>query len=49
MVFIWDWDLKMYPQIIEAERPWIVIDEMAERYLADRVLSNPASISQAGR
>lgn len=49
MVFIWDWGLKIYPRLIRAEKPWIVIEEMNERYLLDKVLSNPEAISASGR
>jgi hypothetical protein len=45
MVFIWDWGLNIYPEIIRRQKPWLVIEEMAERYLLDKILSNPPEIS----
>jgi hypothetical protein len=45
MVFIWDWGLNIYPEIIRQEKPWIVIEEMAERYLLDKILSNPQEVA----
>ena len=45
MLFIWDWGLNIYPDIIKAEKPWIVIEEMAERYLLDKILSNPEVVT----
>jgi len=49
MVFIWDWGLNIYPRFIRAEKPWIVIEEMNERYLLDKVLSNPEAVNVSGR
>jgi hypothetical protein len=42
IVYIWDWELRFYIPVIEKERPWIVIDEMAERSLLNPVPVNPA-------
>jgi hypothetical protein len=47
MVFIWDWGLNIYPEAIRSEKPWIVIEEMAERYLLDKVLSNPEVVARS--
>jgi SGNH hydrolase-like domain, acetyltransferase AlgX len=33
IVYIWDWDMNFYPSVIEREKPKLVIDEMAERFL----------------
>ena len=33
ILYIWDWDLNFYPEIIDREKPKLVIDEMAERFL----------------
>ncbi|MGD2086218.1 MAG: hypothetical protein PVH61_08545 [Candidatus Aminicenantes bacterium] len=33
ILYIWDWDFNFYPEIIEQEKPKLVIDEMAERFL----------------
>lgn len=41
IVYIWDWDLHFYPEVIEKERPRVVIDEMAERSLLNPVPVNP--------
>jgi hypothetical protein len=47
MVFIWDWGLNIYPDHIRSEKPWIVIEEMAERYLLDKILSNPEIVARS--
>ena len=41
IVYIWDWDLHFYPDVIAKERPQVVIDEMAERSLLNPVPVNP--------
>jgi alginate O-acetyltransferase complex protein AlgJ len=41
IVYIWDWDLHFYPDVIEKEKPRIVIDEMAERSLLNPLPVNP--------
>ena len=33
VLYIWDWGMNFYPDIIEREKPTLVIDEMAERFL----------------
>jgi alginate O-acetyltransferase complex protein AlgJ len=33
ILYIWDWDLNFYPEIIKHENPKLVIDEIAERFL----------------
>jgi len=33
VLYIWDWGMNFYPDIIEREKPVLVIDEMAERFL----------------
>lgn len=48
MIFIWDWGLNIYPELIRTEKPWIVIEEMAERYLLDKVLANPKPVVRSG-
>ena len=44
IVYIWDWELRFYIPVIEKEKPWIVIDEMAERSLLNPVPVNPAEL-----
>ncbi|MCK4836267.1 MAG: hypothetical protein KAT17_06505 [Candidatus Aminicenantes bacterium] len=46
MIFIWDWGLNIYPKYIKKEKPWIVIEEMGERYLLDKILSNPEEVAR---
>lgn len=33
VLYIWDWDMGFFPGIIEREKPGLVINEMAERFL----------------
>lgn len=40
LVSIHDWNMGFYPNVIAAEKPAIVIDEMAERFLMDKIISN---------
>jgi len=35
--YIWDWNFNFYPEIITQEKPKLVIDEMAERFLMGRI------------
>jgi hypothetical protein len=42
--YIWDWEMNIYPDLIRKDRAKIVIEEMAERYLLDRVLTNPEEV-----
>jgi alginate O-acetyltransferase complex protein AlgJ len=44
VLFIWDWDLNFYPGIIEREKPKLVIDEMAERFLMQKIPVNPGNL-----
>jgi alginate O-acetyltransferase complex protein AlgJ len=37
VLYIWDWDLNFYPGIIDREKPKLVIDEMAERFLMGNI------------
>jgi Mor family transcriptional regulator len=41
VLYIWDWDMNFYPQIIEKEKPALLIDEMAERFLMENIPVNP--------
>jgi hypothetical protein len=36
VLYIWDWNMNFYPSVIESEKPVLVIDEMAERFLMSR-------------
>lgn len=36
ILYIWDWNMNFYPSVIESEKPVLVIDEMAERFLYSR-------------
>jgi hypothetical protein len=33
VLYIWDWNMNFYPSVIKSEKPVLVIDEMAERFL----------------
>lgn len=44
--YIWDWDMGFYPRIIRQEKPKLVIDEMAERFLLDKIPVNPGKIEE---
>jgi hypothetical protein len=44
IVYIWDWELRFYIPVIEKEKPWIVIDEMAERSLLNPIPVNPPEL-----
>jgi hypothetical protein len=46
ILYIWDWDFNFYPEIIEREKPKLVIDEMAERFLMGEIPVNPDSVGQ---
>lgn len=41
ITYVFDWGLNFYPALIEADKPKIVIEEMAERFLMDKELKNP--------
>ena len=41
VLYIWDWNMNFYPEIIEREKPKLVIDEMVERFLMDKIPVNP--------
>ncbi|MBN2345431.1 MAG: hypothetical protein JXO51_03500 [Candidatus Aminicenantes bacterium] len=47
IVYIWDWRLRFFKDVIEEERPAVVIDEMAERALCDLVPENPPGLGLA--
>ncbi len=42
--YIWDWSMNFYPEIIEREKPKLVVDEMAERFLMAPPPRNPELI-----
>lgn len=44
VLYIWDWGMNFYPEIIEGEKPKLVIDEMAERFLLGSFPKNPELI-----
>jgi alginate O-acetyltransferase complex protein AlgJ len=46
MVYIWDWGLHFYPDVIEKEKPVIVIDQMVEWALMNRVPKNPQALQR---
>ncbi len=35
ILYIWDWDMNFYPEVMEKESPKLLIDEMAERFLLE--------------
>jgi alginate O-acetyltransferase complex protein AlgJ len=45
VLYIWDWGLNFYPQIIEKEKPKLVIDEIAERFLLHKIPVNPSMLA----
>ncbi len=45
ILYIWDWlGMNFYPDIIKREKPKIVIEEMAERFLMNKKLNNPDEV-----
>ncbi len=44
ILYVWDWGLNFYSDIIEKEKPKIVIEEMAERFLMNMRLNNPDEV-----
>jgi alginate O-acetyltransferase complex protein AlgJ len=44
IVYIWDWSLKFFDKIIEQEKVKIVIDEMVEHSLLNRLPVNPRKL-----
>lgn len=48
IVYVWDWELHAFPDVILKERPSVVIDQMAERSLLNIMPKNPPSFA-AGR
>ncbi len=49
IVYIWDWELRFFTQVIEREKPRIVIDQMAERSLLSILPENPGELAAAAR
>lgn len=46
IIYIWDWGLHFFKDVIEKEKPAIVIEELAERVLCDLVLQNPPALQR---
>ena len=46
VVYVWDWGLHFFTDLIEREKPAIVIDEIAERMLCDLTLKNPPKLGR---
>ena len=46
VLYVWDWNLNFYPEVVEREKPRLVIDEMAERFLLGKIPVNPRSLSR---
>lgn len=46
VLYIWDWGMNFYPDVIEREKPKLVIDEMAERFLLSPPPGNPVVITK---
>jgi len=46
IIFLRDWELHFYNDLIEKDKPIIVIEEMAERFLMSKVLKNPYDIKK---
>jgi len=49
IVYIWAWDWRFLFEEIESEKPKIVIDEMVERFLSDRMPANPPGITDSDK
>jgi alginate O-acetyltransferase complex protein AlgJ len=45
IIYVWDWGLHFFKDVIEKEKPAIVIEEIAERVLCDLVLQNPPELN----
>ncbi len=45
IIYLRDWGFNMFPEVIRREKPKIVIFEIAERFLHNFKLKNPAEIS----
>lgn len=41
IIYLRDWNLNFYPDLIKKEKPGVVIDEMAERFLLEKAPSLP--------
>ncbi|MFC2155988.1 hypothetical protein ACFLRB_05825, partial [Acidobacteriota bacterium] len=41
VVYLRDWGLNFYADLIKKEKPAVVIEEMAERFLLNKILSSP--------
>jgi hypothetical protein len=46
VLYIWDWNLNFYPEVVKREKPKLVIDEMAERFLMGEIPVNPKCLSK---
>ncbi len=46
VVYVWDWGLHFFKDLIEREKPAVVIDEIAERMLCDLKLENPPELNR---
>lgn len=46
VVYIWDWNTGFFPEVIKGEKPGLVIDEKAERFLLGEIPKNPADLSK---
>jgi len=44
IVYIWDWSMRFFIQVIEKEKPWVIIDEMSERSLLNPIPVNPDAL-----
>ncbi|MCX6558006.1 MAG: DHHW family protein [Candidatus Aminicenantes bacterium] len=49
IVYIWDWNWRFLLEEIESEKPKIVIDEMVERFLSDRMPANPPGMTDSDK
>jgi hypothetical protein len=45
IVYVWDWELHVFPDVIAKEKPSVVIDQMAERSLLNILPKNPPSFA----
>lgn len=45
VAYVWDWGLHFFPDVVDREKPALVIDEIAERMLCDLKLENPPALA----
>jgi hypothetical protein len=46
VVYVWDWGLHFFRELVEREKPAVIIDQIAERMLCDLQLENPPELDR---